>query len=581
MKETRTREACRLPVAKLRGRSPRMIDGKRLILNERGRSRIGKHVAFAYTPPEIGDPLTVLVGDDRRPRIVVGPPRTYLRSVPADRIYLNSLVARLCELRYQVPRAAKFDDLSIAARLLAPKGNASLPGMIERFLPEETGAELLLLRSASMSEDVRQTLNESLAVRILFEDGGLLQQIKEQGLEYVYRDIELPVVEPTARMMHEGMLLDVKRTTRRRNAAQQHLKKIKATIVRITGSWFDPCNPREIEKQLGNLGVSLSNRQQDLISGSLSQLVDVHPVIKLIVDYRKCIDRQRWADTLLRNRCAATGRIHCTLDPLGADTGRFTCTNPSLHNLPQDMRNYVISGPDRVLIEVDYSQFELRVLAHFTQDPVLLSTFRKRHGDIHRETAAILFGVPSKNVTTKQRVLGKTVNFGIVFGQTKHGLARTTGMSVDAAQRLLDRFFRKFQRVGDWIEECRNHVEQTGQVRSLYGRRRLLPDATKGWGSGVEHALRQAVNSVIQGTAADINKLALIRLYEALPPDCHLLLSVHDSVLVETPLSKASEVAKLVRSILETPPPDFSVPLFVTTRVSRSWGGTPVRPANK
>ena len=265
------------------------------------------------------------------------------------------------------------------------------------------------------------------------------------------------------------------------------------------------------------------------------------------------------------------GRIYADLDPLGAVTGRYTCRDPNLQGLSPALRAAVEASPGHLLMEADVSQCELRVLAHFSQDPRLLAAFRDGNVDLHVQTAAAALGIAAGQVTDEQRDIGKRVNFAIVYGMTADGLAQKLGISPFEAQALLDGYFAAYPGVRSWIAEVHAAAYEDRQVRTLGGRRRRLPDIRSRDPGAVATAQRQAVNTVIQGTAADLMKLALIRLNDALPDGVRMLLPVHDSVLLCVPTALVEETRQIVTAAMEAVPTGFGVPLRVDMHTGQTW----------
>jgi DNA polymerase-1 len=222
------------------------------------------------------------------------------------------------------------------------------------------------------------------------------------------------------------------------------------------------------------------------------------------------------------------------------------------------------------LLEADYSQMELRVLAHFSQDAALLQAFQ-HDIDLHTRTAAHVLGIAESEVTDQQRQLGKTLNFGIVFGQTAYGLAEELGVPLQRAQALLDAHAAAYPGIAAWIAEVHQQALNNGEVRTLFGRRRYLPNIYSALPADAAEARRHAVNTVVQGTAADLLKMALIRLHDSLPVEAQMLLSVHDSVLCEVPTGLVEETSQIVRDAMETLPEGFTVPLKVDVTIGRTW----------
>jgi DNA polymerase I len=291
-----------------------------------------------------------------------------------------------------------------------------------------------------------------------------------------------------------------------------------------------------------------------------------------ILSLRTLTRRLRTMEEMGKGCDPVTGRLHGNLDPLGTKTGRYTCSSPNLLGLDETLRELVVARDDHVLLLADYSQMQLRILAQLSEDPGLLEVYRTPGGDLHRRTAAAIFTKSEYAVTNEQRGVGKTINFAILFGMTPASLAADLDVDLSQAEGLIQGFFGAFPGVATWAGRIHEEAERQGFVRTLCGRRRRLDGFENGHEGGRSRLRRQAVSSVIQGTEADIFKMALARLSSELPRDCRLLLPIHDAVLVEVPRKRIEEAAKIVRSVMESPPPGFSVRLAVDVRCGASWG---------
>ena len=257
------------------------------------------------------------------------------------------------------------------------------------------------------------------------------------------------------------------------------------------------------------------------------------------------------------------------LDPQGATTGRFSCCEPNLQALPPELLPAIAARPGHRLLEVDFSQIELRVLAELSRDRALLEAFH--HGvDVHARTAGMIYGISEQLVSHDQRQVGKGVNFGIIFGQTPWGLARALQIGEQEAAAAIESFFRGYCYVRPWIDQIESFATANGYVLTHYCRRRRLATRLNN-PNEAQAALREAVNAVIQGTAADIVKMAVTRVHWALPASCRLLLCVHDSVLIEVPEAETEAVGLLVQETMELAPLDFTLPLKVSVHTGETW----------
>jgi DNA polymerase-1 len=263
-------------------------------------------------------------------------------------------------------------------------------------------------------------------------------------------------------------------------------------------------------------------------------------------------------------------RVRADLDPLGTTTGRYSCGNPPLQSLDARIREAVVAPPGCLLLVADYSQIELRVLAHLSQDQDLLDAFH-RGDDLHRRAAANVLGVAEDEVTADQRQLGKKLNFGMTYGQTPFGLAREFNMPRADAESLLAAHQAAYPSAAAWTAAVHEQAAAAGEVRTLYGRRRYLSDINASVPAMVHKSQRQAVNTIIQGTAADLIKLALIRLHNVLPPEVRIVLSVHDAVVLEVPNDLVEVTRRQTTAAMETALPGFTVPIVVDVGTGKTW----------
>jgi len=377
----------------------------------------------------------------------------------------------------------------------------------------------------------------------------LLQRIATEGLASVYRDIEKPSAPVTAAMIATGVR--VKRSIVQ-GLVNEHGARMQSACRRLRRQFGRRFNPDHAT------AVQVLTALPDNDSATLN-----------LERYRQSAAAFHSARGVLAT-LGYGSRVRPDLDPLGAVTGRFTCKNPPLQSLHPLVRAAIVPAPGHMLVELDYSQIELRILAHLSQDRALTEAF-EQGADLHRRSAAHAFGIPADAVTRAQRQVGKKLNFSIIYGQTAYGLAQEMKVSHDSAAQLLAAHADAYPGVATWIAAVHEQAVATGEVRTLYGRRRILPNITSATPRLLAEAKRHAVNTIIQGTGADLLKLALIRLHDALPTDVRILLSVHDSVLLEVPEHMVSEVTQLSRGVLESVQEGFCVPLRVDVGVGQSW----------
>jgi DNA polymerase I len=311
--------------------------------------------------------------------------------------------------------------------------------------------------------------------------------------------------------------------------------------------------------------------------GVLRALSSRHPLPAKLLEYREL---QKLVSTYVTALAASvnpeTGRVHPSFRQLGAVSGRFSCTEPNLQNLPKDGENTIrrafVAEPGKRLLSADYSQIELRILAHITGDPTLTRTFQEGE-DVHRRTAAEIFEVAPEAVSAEQRRVAKTVVFGIAYGQSALGLANQLGMPVEQAQAYIDQYFARYPGVRRYTRETIATALRQGYVTTLLGRRRPMRQIKNPEPRVRAAAERQAVNHPIQGAAADIVKLAMCRLAPRLAPfDARLLLQVHDELVLEVAAEQVEAVREVVVRTMEEPQLEgFTVPLRVETKVGEAW----------
>jgi DNA polymerase-1 len=395
----------------------------------------------------------------------------------------------------------------------------------------------------------------------------LLAQIDAQDLGYVYRQIELPVAIPTAAMSLSGIRVNVEVLEGIRDSHEVQVEIARRRFQDIADPRINLDSSSEVaDYLLDELNLPVPPRTNN---AALRPLAGAHRAVPIIIAYQEHKAVRDAAQALLSHR-TPDGQVYAQLDPLGTATGRFSCSRPNLLGLAAPVLQAIEASPGCLLLEADYSQMELRVLAHFSQDAALLHAFQHDE-DLHRRTAARVLGIAEEAVNVEQRGLGKTLNFAIVFGMTAVGLADELGRTPQEAEELLAAYHRTYPGIAAWVAAVHEQVAATGEVRTLYGRRRYLPNISSTYDYQVAAARRQAVNTVIQGTAADLLKLALVRLNETLPEKVRMLLPVHDSVLLEVPAELEDETRRIVVEAMQAAPPGFTIPLKVDVTTGRTW----------
>jgi DNA polymerase I len=409
---------------------------------------------------------------------------------------------------------------------------------------------------------------------------------KEKKIKKLYEDIERPLINVLYNMEKTGVFVDVDRLRSLDKKVVIDLATIEEEIAEVVGKREINLNsPRQVEDLLFYKLQLPPQKKSPTGKYSTDQevlttLAALHPIPALIIKYRELTKlKSTYIDALPTFVNKNTQRIHTTFSQTAAATGRLASSNPNLQNIPADGTSYGIEvraafQPPQgcVFIAADYSQIELRVLAYLSQDPTLINAFLMGQ-DIHRETAALLYDVPFELVTHEQRQLGKRINFSILYGLTPYGLSKDLGISFKDAKRYIERYFEQYPRVATWmtgvIEATKNH----GYTETLWGRRRYVPAIYERNRTLYEEACRVAINTVGQGTAAEIMKLGMISLEKELAiygDQVQIVLQIHDELLISAPHDKAAEVETLVKKELESVV-DWNIPLTVTTRVGDNW----------
>lgn len=475
-------------------------------------------------------------------------------------------------------RAADCIDLGVAAYLLNPEENDyGWPRLSARW-----GA-VLRHELENRGETAPGPARLGLAMAQLFE-----QRMEKDGLLELFRRLEMPLLPVLAGMEQSGVAIDAAAFRAFLDDVQGQLDQLTAHVYELAGTQFNIRSAQQLGDVLFNgLGLPAPRKtkggQASTSQQTLEKLAGQHPVVDSILQYRKLEKmRSTYLDPLPR-LVDPQGRIHTTFNQKATATGRLSSSNPNLQNIPvrgplgKRMRSCFIAGPGRLLVSADYSQVELRVLAHVSQDPALLEAFRNGE-DIHARTAALVYDLPPDQVSPDQRRNAKTINFGLIYGMGAQKLAQELKIGTAQAKDFIARYFERLQGLKEFYEGVEASARKHGFVTTLGGRRRLLPDINSASGQAAALARRQAINTVIQGSAADIIKLAMLavardeRLREL---DARLLLQVHDELLLEVPADAAEEAGALVARLMQDVCPagkGLSVPLLVDWGTGHDWG---------
>ncbi len=412
--------------------------------------------------------------------------------------------------------------------------------------------------------------------------------LEDKDLTKLYYDIELPLVQVLSDMEERGIYCDIAILHQLNTTVMHQLEQIHRTIIGLIDPAYASINlnsPRQVEDLLfTSLKLTPQKKSAKRTSYStdnevLLELSKDHPIPSYIIQYRELFKlKSTYIDALPGYVNPKTGRIHTTYSQIRVATGRLASSDPNLQNIPVDGLGSTVrmafkaEHANQVLVSADYSQIELRILAHLTQDPILINAFK--HGyDIHKQTAAGIFDIPLDEVTEHQRSVGKRINFSILYGLTPYGLSKDLDISLKEAKHFIDTYFAHYKHVRPWMDSVIEEAKRKGYVTTLFGRRRAVPGLKEKNKNLYELACRIAINTIPQGTSAEIMKIGMLHVEAMLKkkfPKAHLLLQIHDQILVECDKSDAAEVENCIKEELESVV-KWSIPLTVSTGRGRSW----------
>jgi DNA polymerase I len=409
------------------------------------------------------------------------------------------------------------------------------------------------------------------------------ERLAASNQEHLYRDLELALVPVLAAMECVGIRLDSDYLRNLGNEVATSARALETEIHALSGSEFNIASPKQLAEILFvKLGLPIIRKTKTGASTDadvLEELAAMHPLPAKIIEYRTLTKlKGTYIDALPALVNPRTGRLHTTFGQAVAATGRLSSSDPNLQNIPirseigKKIRHAFVADPGFVLVSADYSQIELRVLAHFSLDPAFLDAFRTGV-DIHRRTAAEVFGVAEAEVSGEQRRIAKAINFGLVFGQTGFGLAQVLRVPRAEAQKYIDSYFKRYARVREHMDAMIAEARRTQSVSTLLGRTRALPEINAKRLQERNYAERIARNTPIQGSAADILKLAMLRVAAGLSrfPEVRLLLTVHDELVFEVLQTDLAEFCPWVKREMESAY-ELQVPLVVDVHAGPSWG---------
>ena len=413
----------------------------------------------------------------------------------------------------------------------------------------------------------------------------LFPQVERDGkLAYVYRQIEMPVLEVLFTMERNGVLLDTALLDAQSRELGQKMLELEQQAFQAAGQPFNLNSPKQIQEILfDRLALPVVKKTPGGAPSTdeevLQQLALDYPLPKILLDYRGLAKlKSTYTDKLPRMVDSRTGRVHTSFSQAVAVTGRLSSSDPNLQNIPvrtpegRRIREAFIAAPDHVVVSADYSQIELRIMAHLSQDAGLLKAFAEGL-DVHRATAAEIFGVAPAEVSSEQRRYAKVINFGLIYGMSVFGLAGQLGVERGAAQTYMDRYFARYPGVADYMQRTREQARQQGYVETVFGRRLWLPEIKSSNGARRQGAERAAINAPMQGTAADLVKLAMVAVQDWLEVEklaSRLVLQVHDELVLAVPQAEVARVQARLPELM-CGVARLAVPLEVEVGTGPNW----------
>jgi DNA polymerase-1 len=419
--------------------------------------------------------------------------------------------------------------------------------------------------------------------------GILKEELKDSRMDALYHELEIPLIPVLAQMEQNGISLDIEFLREMSIRLENELVSLEGKIYKRVGKEFNLNSPQQLSEALfETLKLNPPDRTRRTKSGYYSTAADVleelsktHEVPRWVLDYRELAKlKSTYVDALVEQVHARTGRVHTSYNQAGTVTGRIASSEPNLQNIPirtevgRQVRKAFIARQGWLLAAVDYSQIELRVVAHMARDQAMIKAFQAGQ-DIHAITAAAIYDLPLDEVSKEQRRHAKAINFGLIYGMSPYGLTQTTDLTLAEAEDFVKAYFTRFPGVKKYLDNMRKQAREEGFVETMMGRKRFFPHLSTASNVNVQRREeREAINAPIQGTAADIMKKAMIEVDRMLSQknlQSKILLQVHDELVLETPRGEISRTIPLVKSAMEGVA-ELDVPLVTEARVGQNWG---------
>jgi len=483
-------------------------------------------------------------------------------------------------------------DTMVAAFLISPIGRAQT---LSQLAYEELGISMIDIEELIGKKGKNQLTFNKISIKeagqYAAEDADitlrLYNKLKSEldkigELTKLAKQMEWPLIEVLGDMEYKGVELDVEFLNKLSNKYSAIIEDLQKKIWKIAGGQFNISSPAQLQKilfeklKIDSTGLKKTKTGISTAASELEKLRGKHEIVDMMFEYRELTKLTTTYVDALPKLVKPDGRIHTSYNQTIAQTGRLSSTNPNLQNIPtrteagREIRKAFVAPKGRVFISADYSQIELRLAADLAKDEPMIKAF-KSGADIHTATAAEMFGVKQSEVTKDQRYGAKTINFGVLYGMNPHGLSVATGFDYDKAREFIDRYFSLRKGVADYIASVKKFAHDNNYTETIFGRRRPCPDVRSSNFIIRAAAERAAVNMPLQGTAADMMKIAMINIHKKLPKDADLILQIHDELIVECNQEDAKKVEKIVKDEMEKVH-KFDVPIEVEVHHGTSWG---------
>ena len=503
----------------------------------------------------------------------------------------NIKYEKLILSNYDIELKGTSFDTMVASYLLNPsKLNHNLDDLAFEYLSHKmismsdllgTGKKKITMGDVPLDKLSEYSCEDS---DVTFRLKEILQEgLFEKDLNNLFKDIELPLIDVLSDIERHGVKIDEGLLKKTSKDTGKELDRIITDIYDMAGGEFNINSPRQLSEILfDRLGLPVikktkTGRSTDM--GVLERLSSVHPLPKELLRYRELSKlKSTYIDVLPELVNPKTGRLHASFNQTVTATGRLSSSKPNLQNIPikteqgRQIRRAFIGESDRYIMSADYSQIELRILAHLSGDEELIQAFEKGI-DVHTHTASLVFDVDESDVTPEMRANAKTVNFGIVYGISAFGLSMSLAIDPASAQNFIDSYFERYPRVKIYMEDKIEDAKETGYVTTLFNRRRYIPEINTGTAREQQQAGRIAINTPVQGSAADLIKIAMVDIYREMKKrrlSSAMILQVHDELVFEVPKKELGEMARLVKENMEGAV-KLRVPVEVTIKYGKNW----------